>query len=189
MRIRPPSVWPAYRSLQGSGFHAMEADPNPFRRALELVRRVERGLVRGWLMSDRPRTIDVGSELTGLMARLELRSAAATDLLYLGLLLVANGWLDVVKPLFRECLTRYLEGAVPSAGSDAGGVIPRLVATLNPTARSDPGPVRTGGAVQPRHLARPVDQRIGHPPRGGGGHTAGKGVPAPGASWLRPERW
>lgn len=111
-----PGAWSDYRSLQGSGFFASQDDPNPFRRILEAVRAVEVRLIAGWLMSHRPRVIDLLAEVVSAVERYGLSCSDPRDLAYVALLSMVRGWLEPVRPLLVEGLRRYIDGGrVPSA--------------------------------------------------------------------------
>ncbi len=126
----PPDPWASYRDLQGSSFHSVEQDPNPFRRVLEVVRNIETALIDKWLMSETPRTFDLGQDVGQFLRRLGLRCSDAPDLVYLGFLLACHGWIDAFKPLFRECLKRYIEQRGTRTNPEARDAL--LVVTLKP---------------------------------------------------------
>jgi hypothetical protein len=85
-----PDPWPKYRALQGSGFFSAEVDPNPFRRALDAIRDLETLFVERWFMNEQELTLDLGAEVVRIMGASGLRCSERTDLLYVGLLLVAK---------------------------------------------------------------------------------------------------
>lgn len=106
--ITPPNAWSGYRSLQGSSFFTSDMDPNPARLVLEAIRNVETALINRWFMSTEAHTIDVGNEIERHLTDMGLRCAEKQDLTYLGLLSGCHGWIDALRPLFKECLGRYL---------------------------------------------------------------------------------
>lgn len=126
----PPAPWASYRDLQGSSFHSAEQDPNPFRPVVELVRNIETALIEKWLMSDRPRTVDLGQDVGRFLERLGLRCSDPSDVVYLGFLLACHGWIDMFKPLFDDCLKRYVESRAMPEGREARDA--RLAVTLQP---------------------------------------------------------
>ena len=128
-KAHPPDAWAAYRGLQGAAFPTAAVDPNPFRRVLDLLMALETALIGGWLMSDKPRTIDAGRMIEKLVLDAGLHCAHRADLVYLGFLLACNGWIEVFQPLLRGCLQRYLD-TMPSSAKEDGW--PALVVTLQP---------------------------------------------------------
>jgi hypothetical protein len=73
--ITPPGAWSSYRALQGSSFRAADEDPNPFRRVLEAVRSIETALIDKWMMSEKPRTFNFGTDVRQLMQTVGLRTS------------------------------------------------------------------------------------------------------------------
>jgi hypothetical protein len=128
----PPDGWSAYRSLEGSGFHAPEQDPNPFRRVLDAIREIETTLIDTWLLSPEVHAVDMGRLVGDGLARHDLHCSERADLVYLGFLLPCHGWIDVFRPLFQECLGRYLAGGVGSSRHDTRDTPPILPVTLKP---------------------------------------------------------
>jgi hypothetical protein len=131
VEITPPNAWSEYRSLQGSGFFTPELDPNPARQVLEAIRNMETMLVGRWLMSAVATTVDISKEIERFVTEQGLRCAEKQDLVYLGLLLACHGWIDAFKPLFRDCLDRYLLGK--NSWNDLDST-PSLPVTLQPLA-------------------------------------------------------
>ena len=107
--LTPPAPWSAYRDLQGSSLFQVEYDPNPLRRALEVVRGIETSLIEKWLMADQPWTLDLGVAIAEALDRLGLECSDPADRPYLGLVLACHGWIDAFRPLFRACLGRFVE--------------------------------------------------------------------------------
>jgi hypothetical protein len=132
VQATPPDAWSAYRSLQGSGFHAPEQDPNPFRRVLDAIRELETRLIDTWLLSAEVHAVDMGRLVGDGLARHDLHCSETADLVYLGFLLPCHGWIDAFKPLFRECLAQYLAGSVGSSRHDTQDGPPILPVTLKP---------------------------------------------------------
>lgn len=128
--VSPPDAWFAYRGLQGSGFYTPDKDPNPFRRALEAIRSMETALIEKWLMSEKSRTFDLGNTVGHLMQRFGMRCSKESDLVYLGFLLACNGWIDAFRPLFRDCLLRYLGEHRIQDSHNARHQVPILAVTL-----------------------------------------------------------
>ncbi len=130
----PPAAWAAYRDLQGSSFFAAEFDPNPLRLALETIRAMETSLIEKWLMADKQHVYDLGKEIEAFMQRAGLRCALPSDMIYLGFLLACHGWVDAFRPLFRECLRRYLEKMRGNPNGKDADSFPKLLVTLKPLA-------------------------------------------------------
>lgn len=128
----PGRPWATYCSLQGSAFHSVDDDPNPVRRSMTFVQCVERGLIQHWFMSERPRTFDLSMSLRELALRLELASADPSDLVYLGLVLASNGWIDALRPFLRANLAKYVAARPPSGGSQGARATPPLFVRLTP---------------------------------------------------------
>ncbi|MGA3246287.1 MAG: hypothetical protein ABSE41_16840 [Bacteroidota bacterium] len=128
----PPDPWAAYRDLQGSSFFAAEFDPNPLRLVLEAIRNMETMLIEKWLMSDKQGLFDPGKETESFFRRLGLRCALRSDMIYLGFLLACHGWIDAFKPLFRECLRRYLETTTGHQIENGQDSTPSLNVILKP---------------------------------------------------------
>lgn len=127
-----PDPWSSYRALQGSSFLAIDCDPNPFRRVLEAIRSIETALIEKWLMSEQPRTFDIGKDVGNLLQRSGLRCSDPSDLVYLGYLLACHGWIETFKPLFRGCLRRYVENVGEQPSRSAPGSLPIMAVTLKP---------------------------------------------------------
>lgn len=104
----PPDAWSAYRSLQGSGFFALEDDPNPARRGIEVVRSLSTGMIQHWWMSDVPVTFNLTEFLDQTIAQNGLLSTDPSDRIYLGLLLSSAGWITALRPFFRTCMEAFL---------------------------------------------------------------------------------
>jgi hypothetical protein len=130
--VHPPGAWAAYRSLQGSGFHTSEQDPNPFRLVLDSVRALETTLFQSWLMADRAVSVDL-AELAGSSLRgAGLRCSESSDLVYLALVLGSRGWIEWFRPLFREGLARYLDGVKSGPRDPTRETLPVLNVRLQP---------------------------------------------------------
>ena len=167
-----PDAWPKYRALQGSGFFSSEFDPNPFRRALDAIRDLETLLVERWLMNDQELKLDLGAEVVRIMEASGLHCSERTDLLYVGLLLAANGWIDAFKPLFRDALNLYVDRALKlgtTPGAPEGGRVPSLNVALHPidtdarklftmVAPSSPG--TWNSRLSSLHSSRPAERPI-----------------------------
>ncbi len=128
----PPSPWSAYRDLQGSTFFPKELDPNPSRRAMEVIRNMETTLIEKWLFSSQPCTLDLGKELETQLNQNELRCADQNDLPYLGLVLLCHGWIEAFQLLFRKGLERFSSTTVPSGDQNHVYSAPPLLVTLQP---------------------------------------------------------
>ena len=167
-----PDPWPKYRALQGSGFFSSEVDPNPFRRALDAIRDLETLLVERWLMNEQELELDLGTEVVRIMEASGLHCSERTDLLYVGLLLAASGWIDAFKPLFRDALNRYVDRALKlgtSPGAPEGRRVPSLNVALHPidtdirklftmVAPSSPG--TWNSRLSSLHSSRPAERPI-----------------------------
>jgi hypothetical protein len=136
IEVGPPDPWARYRDLQGSGFFALDQDPNPFRRVLETIRDLETALIEKWFLSETECTVDLGREVKDLLERFGLRCTDPADVLYLGFLLAAHGWIDALRPLFGDCLRRTLPDRSSVTGTDPGSM-PILTITLKPLADED----------------------------------------------------
>lgn len=132
----PPDPWAAYRDLQGSSFFAAEFDPNPLRLVLEAIRSMETALIEKWLISDKQRLFDLGKETESFMQGPGLHCALRSDMIYLGFLLACHGWIDAFRPLFRECLRRYLETTTGKPNRNAEDSVPTLLVILKPPAEN-----------------------------------------------------
>jgi hypothetical protein len=89
-----------------------------------------------------------------------------------GLLLVANGWIDAFKPLFRDALNRYVDRALElgtSPGAPEGRRVPSLNVALRPidtdvrklftmVAPSSPG--TWNSRLSSLHSSRPAERPI-----------------------------
>ncbi len=106
--IALPDAWSSYRFLHGNSSLGLDLDPNPFRRVMEGIRSLETALIRRWLMSPNPCSLDIGQQAGDFLVRHELRTAEPQDLVYLALLLGSHGWIEAFRPLFREAVARYL---------------------------------------------------------------------------------
>jgi len=127
-----PDPWSSYRGLQGSSFLAVDCDPNPFRRVLEAIRSIEIALIEKWLMSEHPRTFDIGKGVGNLLQRFGLRCSDSSDLVYLGYLLACHGWIETFKPLFRECLRRHVKNVGKQLNRSTPSSLPIMAVTLKP---------------------------------------------------------
>jgi hypothetical protein len=105
----PPDPWSAYRSLQGSALLYMQVDPNPSRRGVEIVRNLSVDMIGRWWMSEVKVTIGLEDLFDSAFAQVGLRTTESSDRIYLGLLLMKNGWVEELRPFFDECLTRFLQ--------------------------------------------------------------------------------
>lgn len=135
----PPDAWSAYRSLQGSGFFDRDSDPNPFRRVMDAVRGLERSLVENWLMSKETRVIDLGAEVSRAFDSIGLRCSDRLDLVYLGLLLPCQGWVETFRPLFRAGLDRYVNsvsGHTGPRGGEGAAAIPVMLKPVGEDVRA-----------------------------------------------------
>ncbi len=132
IQITPPDPWARYRDLQGSSFFAAEYDPNPLRRVLEAVRNTETVLIKKWLMSNRSHIFDFGKEMAQFFQGVGLQCAVRSDLIYLGFLLACHGWIDAFRPLFRECLNRYLKTMTAQSNLKDWDSTPSLLVNLKP---------------------------------------------------------
>ena len=125
-----PDLWASYRDLQGSTFADSATDANPFRRVLDAISGLETSLVQGWLMTNRPWTLDIAAAVQQSMQQQGLGCAKDSDLVYLGLLVACQGWINAFRPLFRECLRRYVDAI--DLSQHAATNAPRLTVTLMP---------------------------------------------------------
>jgi hypothetical protein len=162
-----PDLWGRYRDLQGSAFSASNEDPNPFRRVLDAITKLETSLVENWLMSERDRTFDLGKEVDHFMRQEGLHCAKDWDMSYLGFIVSCHGWIDAFKPLLREGLRRYVE-TVDAPRRDKVGTAPALCVELKPadeTVRALLSSVRPASAAT-------WCSRLRSAGRGGSGHEA-----------------
>jgi hypothetical protein len=136
IEISPPGPWAAYRDLQGSSFYAAEIDPNPSRLVLEAIRSVESALIEKWLISEKQRLFDLGKELALFLQCSGLHCALPSDTIYLSFLLACHGWIDAFRPLFKECLRRYLETTMDKSNGNADDSVPALLVILKPLAQN-----------------------------------------------------
>lgn len=167
IREYPPDPWGRYRDLQGSAFSASNEDPNPFRRVLDAITKLETSLVENWLMSERDRTFDLGKEVDHFMRQEGLHCAKDWDMSYLGFIVSCHGWIDAFKPLLRESLRRYVE-TVDASRRDKVGTVPALCVGLKPAGES----VRALlSSVRPASAATWCS-RLRSAGRGGSGHEA-----------------
>ena len=77
--------------LQGSALTSTTNDPNPGRRAVEIVRRLSVELIQLWWMSERPQAIEMTALIERLLDQLGLFSTDPHDRIYLALLLARSG--------------------------------------------------------------------------------------------------
>lgn len=89
-------------------------------------------MIEKWLMSDHPRTFDIGKCVGDLLQRFELQCSDPSDLIYLGYLLACHGWIETFRPLFRECLCRYVENAGKQLNPSIPSSLPIMAVTLKP---------------------------------------------------------
>lgn len=106
VEIGPPDPWARYRDLQGSGFYPVDKDPNPFRRTLEAVLGFETMLIEQWLFAEKAIALDLGQSVVEILARFGLRCSKEADVLYLGFLMAANGWIAEFRPMLDACAAR-----------------------------------------------------------------------------------
>jgi hypothetical protein len=108
LKDTPPDPWSAYRSLQGSALLHLQVDPNPGRRGVEFVRNLSVELISRWWMPETKMAIDLEDFFNSEFAQVGLLTTEPSDRIYLGLILMKNGWVEELQPFFDECLSRLL---------------------------------------------------------------------------------